>query len=154
MTTALSTDRIEKKVVLKTPRSRVWRALADPQEFGAWFGVRLEGKKFEPGVRVQGQITVPGYEHVLMDIIVERVDPEHLFSYRWHPYAVEPGVDYSSEATTLVEFRLAEVTGGTELTVVESGFDRLPLARRAEAFRMNDGGWAEQIKNIERHVAA
>ena len=154
MTTALSTDRIEKNVVLKAPRSRVWRALADPQEFGAWFGVRLEGKKFEPGVRVQGQITVPGYEHVLMDIIVERVDPEHLFSYRWHPYAVEPGVDYSSEATTLVEFRLEEVAGGTELTVVESGFDRIPLARRAEAFRMNDGGWAEQIKNIERHVAA
>ena len=154
MTTALSTDRIEKNVVLKAPRSRVWRALADPQEFGAWFGVRLEGKKFEPGVRVQGQITVPGYEHVLMDIIVERVDPEHLFSYRWHPYAVEPGVDYSSEATTLVEFRLEEVAGGTELTVVESGFDRIPLARRAEAFRMNDEGWAEQIKNIERHVAA
>lgn len=154
MTTALNTDRIEKNVILKAPRSRVWRALANPEEFGAWFGVRLEGKKFAPGVRVQGQITVPGYEHVVMDITVERVDPEHLFSYRWHPYAVEPGVDYSSEATTLVEFRLDEVAAGTELTVVESGFDRIPLARRAEAFRMNEGGWAEQIKNIERHLAA
>lgn len=153
MTVAVSTDRIEKNVVLKAPRSRVWRALADPQEFGAWFGVRLEEKKFAPGVRVQGRITVSGYEHVLMDIVVERVDPEHLFSYRWHPYAVEPGVDYSGEPTTLVEFRLEEVGAGTKLTVVESGFDRIPLARRAEAFRMNDGGWTEQIKNIERHVA-
>lgn len=154
MTTAVSTDRIQKNVVLKAPRSRVWRALANPEEFGAWFGVKLEGKKFAPGIRVHGQITVPGYEHVVMDITVERVDPEHLFSYRWHPHAVEPGVDYSSEPTTLVEFRLEEVAAGTELTVVESGFDRIPLPRRAEAFRMNDGGWAEQMKNIERHVAA
>ena len=154
MTTALNTDRIEKNVVLKAPRSRVWRALANPEEFGAWFGVKLGAKAFAPGLRVQGQITVPGYEHVVMDITVERVDPEHLFSYRWHPYAVEPGVDYSSEPTTLVELRLEEVAAGTQLTVVESGFDQIPLARRAEAFRMNDGGWAEQIKNIERHVAA
>jgi uncharacterized protein YndB with AHSA1/START domain len=154
MTTALSTDRIEKNVVLKASRSRVWRALANPQEFGAWFGVKLPGESFAAGVRVRGQITVPGYEHVVMDITVERVDPEQLFSYRWHPYAVEPGVDYSSEPTTLVEFRLDEVAAGTHLTVVESGFDRIPLARRALAFRMNEGGWAEQIKNIERHVAA
>ena len=150
----MSTDRIEKSVVLKAPRSRVWRALANPQEFGAWFGVKLEGNKFAPGIRVQGQITVPGYEYVVMDITVERVDPEQLFSYRWHPYAVEPGVDYTSEPTTLVEFRLDEVAAGTHLSVVESGFERIPLARRAEAFRMNDGGWAEQIRNIERHLAA
>ena len=148
-----NTDRIEKTVVLRAPRSRVWRAIASPDEFGAWFGVKLEGS-FAPGARVSGQITAPGYEHVTMDITVERVDPEHLFSYRWHPYAIEPGVDYSSEPTTLVEFRLEEVAGGTRLTVVESGFDRVPLARRAEAFRMNEGGWTEQLKNIERHVAA
>lgn len=154
MTTAVVTDRIEKNVVLKAPRSRVWRALANPEEFGAWFGVKLEGKQFAPGLRVQGRISVPGYEHVVMEITVERVDPEQLFSYRWHPYAVDPGVDYSSEPTTLVEFRLSEVAAGTQLSVVESGFDRLPPARRAEAFRMNDGGWAEQIKNIERHLAA
>jgi uncharacterized protein YndB with AHSA1/START domain len=148
-----NTDRIEKTVVLRAPRSRVWRAIASPDEFGAWFGVKLEGS-FAPGARVSGQITTPGYEHLTMDITVERVDPERLLSYHWHPYAVEPGVDYASEPTTLVEFRLEEVAGGTRLTVVESGFDRIPLARRAEAFRMNEGGWTEQLKNIERHVAA
>lgn len=153
MSAAVSTDRIEKNIVLRAPRSRVWRALANADEFGAWFGVKLEGRTFAPGARVQGQITVPGYEHVIMDITVERVDPERLFSYRWHPYAVERGVDYSGEPTTLVEFRLDEVAGGTQLSVVESGFDRIPLARRAEAFRMNSQGWAEQLKNIERHVA-
>jgi uncharacterized protein YndB with AHSA1/START domain len=154
MAAALATDRIEKTVVLKAPRSRVWRALAIPEEFAAWFGVRLEGQQFVPSARVRGQITIPGYEHVVLDLTVEKVEPERFFSYRWHPYAVEPGVDYSSEPTTLVEFRLEEVAGGTRLTVVESGFDRIPLARRAEAFRMNEGGWTGQLKNIERHVAA
>jgi uncharacterized protein YndB with AHSA1/START domain len=149
----MSIDRIEKSVVLKAPRSRVWRALSDAKEFGIWFGVKLEGA-FTPGARVSGRITIPGYEHVTMDVTVERVEPEHLFSYRWHPYAIEPDVDYSGEPTTLVEFRLEEVEGGTRLTVVESGFDRIPEARRALAFRMNEGGWAAQIKNIERHVAA
>lgn len=153
MNTAVNTDRIEKSIVLRAPRSRVWRALTDAEEFGAWFGVKLEGKQFVRGARVQGQITVPGYEHLIMDITVERVDAERLFSYRWHPYAVEPGVDYSSEPATLVEFQLDDVAGGTQLRVVESGFDRIPLARRAEAFRMNSQGWAEQMKNIERHVA-
>ncbi len=149
----MSTDRIEKKVFLKSPKSRVWRAIATAEEFGAWFGVRLEGA-FAPGARVSGRITIPGYEHVIMDITIERVDPERLFSYRWHPHAVEPGVDYSGEPTTLVEFRLEEVAGGTELTVIESGFDRIPASRRAEAFRMNEQGWAGQLRNIERHVAA
>jgi uncharacterized protein YndB with AHSA1/START domain len=147
----MSTDRIEKNIVLRAPRSRVWRAIAGAEEFGSWFGVKLEGA-FAPGARVKGRITTPGYEHVTMDITIERIDPESFFSYRWHPYAVEPGVDYSTEPTTLVEFRLDEVAGGTRLTVVESGFDRIPLARRDEAFRMNDQGWAEQLKNIERHV--
>ena len=148
-----STDRIEKTVVLKAPQSRVWRALTDATQFGAWFRVNLEGE-FEEGATVRGRITHPGYEHVTMEMLVERIQPEHLFSYRWHPYAVEPGVDYSAEPTTLVEFRLDAVEGGTRLTVVESGFDRLPGARRDEAFRMNDGGWAAQLQNIERHVAA
>jgi uncharacterized protein YndB with AHSA1/START domain len=147
----MSTDRIEKDIVLRAPRSRVWRAIASADEFGAWFGVKLEGA-FAAGARVKGRITSPGYEHVIMDITVERIDPERLFSYRWHPHAVEPGVDYSGEPTTLVEFHLDEVAGGTRLRVVESGFDRIPLARRAEAFRMNDQGWAAQLKNIERHV--
>jgi uncharacterized protein YndB with AHSA1/START domain len=149
----MSTDRIEKTIVLRAPRSRVWRALAHADEFGAWFGVALEGA-FAPGARLTGRITTPGHEHLTIEIAVEQVQPEELLSYRWHPYAFEPGVDYAHEPTTLVEFHLAEVAGGTQLTVVESGFDRIPLARRATAFRMNDQGWAEQITNIARYVAA
>ncbi|MGH2584363.1 MAG: SRPBCC family protein [Dehalococcoidia bacterium] len=149
----MSSDRIEKKILLRAPRSRVWRAITNAQEFGAWFGVTLEGA-FAPGARVEGRVTNPGYEHVVMQITIERVDPEHLFSYRWHPHAIEPGVDYSNEPTTLVEFRLEEVAGGTQLTVAESGFDRIPLARRAIAFRMNDQGWGAQLKNIEQYVTA
>lgn len=150
----MSTDRIEKTVVLKAPRSRVWRAIADATEFGRWFGVNLEAP-FAPGAQVTGRITSRGYEHVVMSITIERIEPERLFSFRWHPYAIEPGVDYSAEPTTLVEFRLEEAAAGaqTELTVVESGFDRIPAARRAEAFRMNEKGWASQLKNIERHVS-
>ena len=149
----MSTDRIEKNVVLRAPRSRVWRALANPEEFGVWFGAKLQGR-FTPGARVQGPITYPGYEHLTMEITVERVEPERLFSFRWHPDAIDPAVDYSSEPTTLVEFRLEEVEGGTRLTVVESGFDRIPLARREKAFKDNDSGWAQQMKNIERHVSS
>jgi len=147
----MQTDRIEKQVLLRAPRARVWRALTDSAEFGAWFGVRVQGA-FAQGARVKGQITTPGYEHVTLEIDIERIEPERLFSYRWHPYAVDAKVDYSSEPTTLVEFRLEEAKEGTRLTIVESGFDRIPAARRAEAFRMNDGGWTYQIKNIERHV--
>jgi len=149
----MSTDRIEKTIFLRAPRSRVWRAIAKAEEFGTWFGAKLESG-FAPGARVTGRITTPGYEHVIMDITIERVDPERLLSLRWHPYAIEPGVDYSGEPTTLVEFRLEEAPGGTRLTVTESGFDRIPVSRRAEAFRMNDQGWAEQMKNIERYVGA
>jgi uncharacterized protein YndB with AHSA1/START domain len=149
----MSTDRIEKKVVLRAPRSRVWRAIATSNEFGAWFGVKLDDAAFAPGALVKGRITVPGYEEWKFELTIERMEPERLFSYRWHPYP-EPGVDTTSEPTTLVEFRLEDVAGGTELTVVESGFDRIPLARRAKAFRMNDQGWAEQLRNVERHVAA
>ena len=147
-----STDRIEKKVLLRASRSRVWRALTDAREFGAWFRVAFEGA-FVEGKTVRGRITHPGYEHVTMEVLIERIEPERLFSYRWHPYAVNPEVDYSTEPTTLVEFRLEEAEGGTLLTIVESGFDRLPSGRRAEAFRMNEGGWSEQIANIERHVS-
>jgi uncharacterized protein YndB with AHSA1/START domain len=146
------TDRIEKRILLRAPRSRVWRALTDAAEFGSWFGVKLESP-FTPGATVRGRITHPGYDHLTMEVIVERVEPEEYFSYRWHPYAVDAKVDYSSEPTTLVEFRLDEAAHGTVLTIVESGFDRIPLARRAEAFRMNDGGWTAQAQNIERHVA-
>jgi uncharacterized protein YndB with AHSA1/START domain len=149
---APSTDRIEKRVVLSAPRSRVWRAIANAQEFGTWFRMNLEGD-FEEGATIRGQVTLPGYEHVTVEMQVEHIDPERYFSYRWHPYAVDPAVDYSAEPTTLVEFALEESEGGTALTIIESGFDRVPLARRSEAFRMNDEGWAGQIENIERHVA-
>jgi uncharacterized protein YndB with AHSA1/START domain len=148
-----STDRIEKEIVLRAPRSRVWHALADPDEFGAWFGMKLEGT-FAPGGLARGQIALPEHGRVTVDIAIERMDPETRMSYRWHPYAVESGVDYSSERTTLVEFQLEEVADGTRLTVVESGFDRIPLARRAEALRMNDAGWAGQLQNIARYVAS
>lgn len=145
-------DRIERQVVLQAPRSRVWRALTDAQEFGSWFGVKVTGS-FSPGARVRGAITHPGYEHVTWDITIERMEPERLFSWRWHPYSVEPGVDYSGEPTTLVVFELEDVPGGTRLTVVESGFDQVPLARRAQAYRMNAEGWTIQVQAIERYVS-
>ena len=152
MQTTTTTDRIEKQLVLRASRSRVWRALTDSSEFGSWFGVRLT-TPFAEGTAIRGQITHPKYSHVTMEMIVERMHPERYFSYRWHPYAVDPAYDYSAEPTTLVEFTLEEVEAGTKLTIVESGFDRVPLSRRAEAFRMNEGGWTQQIRNIERHVA-
>jgi uncharacterized protein YndB with AHSA1/START domain len=150
---ATSTDRIEKTILLRAPRARVWRAIANAEEFGTWFLVKLAGP-FVAGARVRGEITHPAYKGFSFELFVERIEPERLFSYRWHPYAVDPAVDYSAEPTTLVEFRLEEVADGTQLTIVESGFDALPPARRATAFKMNESGWAEQLKNIERHVAA
>jgi len=149
--TTTTTDRIQKQVLLRAPRARVWRALTDAQEFGQWFGVKLAGP-FAPGARVRGKITHKGYEDYPFEITIERMEPERLLSWRWHPYSVEPGVDYSAEPTTLVEFKLEDTADGTVLTVVESGFDRIPLARRAKAFEMNDRGWTEQLKSIERHV--
>jgi uncharacterized protein YndB with AHSA1/START domain len=149
-----STDRIERKILLKAPRSRVWRALSDAKEFGDWFGVDFKGKAFVAGKPVQGKITYPGYEHLVMEVLVERVVPERLLSWRWHPAAIDPAVDYSQEPTTLVVFELEEGEGGTSLSVVESGFDKIPAERRATAFRMNASGWEEQMRNIEKHVAA
>ncbi|MEO8911228.1 MAG: SRPBCC family protein [Gemmatimonadaceae bacterium] len=151
-TTRPNTDRIEKRATLKAPQARVWRALSNPEEFGKWFGVTLEGG-FAEGKTTLGKLKYPGYEHLTLELLIERIQPERYFSFRWHPYAIDASTDYSSEPTTLVEFRLEEADAGTLLTIVESGFDRIPLARRAEAFRMNDNGWTSQIKNIERHVA-
>ncbi len=147
-----STDRIEKQVILRAPRSRVWRAISDAKEFGTWFGVKLEGT-FVEGATISGKITYPGYEHLTMEVQVERIEAEKYFAYRWHPYAIDPAVDYSTEPTTLVEFRLDEADGGTLLTIVESGFDRIPAERRAKAFPMNDQGWTQQMRSIERHVS-
>ncbi|MEK6702475.1 MAG: SRPBCC family protein [Planctomycetota bacterium] len=147
-----STDRIEKRIELAAPVARVWRALTDHKEFSQWFRVNLEGP-FVPGKITRGRITYPGYEHLVMEVVVQKMESERLFSFNWHPYAVDSKADYSKEPPTLVEFRLQKTPTGTLLVVSESGFDSIPLARRAEAFRMNDGGWTEQVKNIEAHVA-
>lgn len=147
------TDKIEKSVVLRAPRSRVWRAIADSREFGEWFKVVFTDK-FAEGKTITGRITHAGFENVPMEITIERIQPEEYFSYRWHPYAKDPNIDYSKEVATLVEFRLSDSPEGTLLVITESGFDQIPAERRAEAFRMNDNGWTGQIRNIERHVAA
>jgi uncharacterized protein YndB with AHSA1/START domain len=150
--TQQSTDRIEKRFEVRAPRARVWRAISDATEFGTWFGMKLEGE-FAAGTTVQGRLTIPNYDHLTLDLQIERVDPENYFAYRWHPYAIDPEVDYSAEPTTLVEFHLEEIAGGTVVTIVESGFNRIPLARRAVAFRMNEQGWEGQAKKLERYVA-
>ena len=144
-------DRIEKTIDIKAPRSRVWRALTDHKEFGAWFRVKLDGP-FVPGQVSRGQITHPGYEHLKWEAVVQKVEPERLFSFTWHPYAIDPNTDYSAEPPTLVEFTLEDAAGGTRLRVVESGFDKIPTHRRDEAFRMNDGGWTAQMRNINDYV--
>jgi uncharacterized protein YndB with AHSA1/START domain len=145
------TDRIEKTIELKVPVSRVWRALTDHHKFGEWFRVKLDGP-FTPGQVCRGRITYPGYEHLRWEAVVQMIEPERLFSFTWHPYAVDPNQDYSGEPSTLVEFTLQKIGTGTLLRVVESGFDKLPSNRRGEAFRMNDNGWSEQVQNIARHV--
>ncbi len=146
------TDRIEKRIELKAPVARVWRALTDYREFGEWFRVKIDGP-FVAGEVSRGQITYPGYEHLPWEAVVKAIEPERLFSFTWHPYAHDPKMDYSQEPQTLVEFQLEKTAAGTLLTVTESGFDKIPAARRAEAFMRNEGGWAQQMKNIERYVA-
>jgi len=153
MSTASDTDRIERSVVINAPRARVWRALSNAEEFGTWFGAKLGGETFAPGRRTRGQVAIGGCEHMSFDVVVERVEPQDLLSFRWHPYAIDAAVDYTKEERTLVTFTLKDAPGNaTLLTVVESGFDKLPSARRDEAFRMNEGGWSEQMKNIQQHV--
>jgi len=145
-------NRIEKRIELKAPLSRVWRAISDHHEFGTWFRVNIESP-FVAGKLAEGQITHPGYEHVRWKAVIQRIEPERLFSFTWHPYAIAPGVDYSGETPTLVEFRLQKTATGTLLVVTETGFDKVPADRRADAFRMNDSGWTQQMKNIEAHVS-
>jgi uncharacterized protein YndB with AHSA1/START domain len=152
----MTKDRIEKSVELKAPISRVWRALTDHREFGEWFRVKLDGP-FVPGQVSRGQMTYPGYEHVKWEAVIEKMEHERLFSFRWpHPKSLEKADaprDYSGEPTTLVEFRLERIAGGTLLVLTESGFDQLPRDRRAKVFRENEGGWTEQLKNLENYVA-
>jgi uncharacterized protein YndB with AHSA1/START domain len=157
------TDRIEKKILLRAPRTRVWRAITDSREFGEWFGVRFDGP-FKPGAPQRGvlvgtsvdaEVARMQREHsgIPFDIVIDRIEPERMFSFRWHPFAIEKGVDYSAEPTTLIQFALEEVPGGTMLTVTESGFDAVPLARRAQAFSANEQGWSIMVTMIEKYLA-
>ena len=145
------TDSIEKVIELAAPISRVWRALTDHEEFGQWFQVKLEGP-FEVGEVSRGRITYPGYEHFVWRAVVERMEPESLFSFRWHHNDVHPDKDLAGQPTTQVEFRLAETSNGTRLTITETGFSALPDPRRLEIFRQNSDGWDGQVKSIAAHV--
>jgi uncharacterized protein YndB with AHSA1/START domain len=148
-----TTERIVRTIELRHPRSKVWRALTDSQEFGRWFGVVFT-EPFAPGARLRGTITVPGYEGMTMEIAIDRMETERVFSWRWHPGAVEPDATFRDEEMTNVVFDLADSPGGTRLTVTETGFERVPIARRAKALRDNTGGWEMQMLAIERHLAA
>jgi len=167
-----SFDRIEKRVALRAPVSRVWRAIADAGEFGRWFGVELDGE-FAVGKQITGCLKVKFKEEDILEYqkqlglppskvkfpepgfvfcTPERIEPETYFSFRWIPYGIDADIDPETEPTTLVEFRLEETTEGTLLTITESGFDRVPAHRRERAFRMNEGGWSGQAENIRRYV--
>jgi uncharacterized protein YndB with AHSA1/START domain len=157
------TDRIEKRILLRAPRERVWSAISQAKQFGTWFGMAFDGE-FAAGTRLSGKITPTkvdaevaqaqaSYAGMPFEIAVDRIEPMRLFSFRWHPYAVEPDTDYSSEPMTLVSFELEEAAEGTWLTITESGFDKIPLARRAEAFTCNEQGWEAQTRLIERYLA-
>ena len=152
MSSRASTDRIEKVVNLDVPPSRVWRALTDVRQFNAWFGSALTGV-FTPGAEVSGKLTFRNFEHVTMTLWIETMEPERFFSFRWHPYAIEAGVDFSAEPTTRVTFTLEDAGAATRLTIVESGFDAIPESRRAKAFTMNSKGWDGQIENIRKFLA-
>src|SRR6266436_5789270 len=145
-------NQIEKRIELAAPVSRVWRALTDHREFGEWFRVKLDGP-FVPGQVSRGHVTYPGYEHLKWEAVVQKMDPERLFSFTWHPYAIDPKMDYSKETPTLIEFRLEKIENGTRLSLSESGFDKIPSYRRYEAFQKDDHGWTEQMKNIESYIA-
>ncbi|SEG62743.1 Uncharacterized conserved protein YndB, AHSA1/START domain [Bryocella elongata] len=142
---------IERSIEIAAPVSRVWAAIADHKAFGEWFGVALD-QPFLPGQPSTGFITVPGYEHVRWTATVADVLPERLLSFYWHPYAIDPAIDYSGEQPTLVEFRLEPTSTGTLLTVVESGFDHVPEARRATAYLMNSRGWTTQVARIKSYA--
>ena len=148
----MSADRLEREVFIRAPRDKVWRAISDAKEFGAWFGVALE-QPFAPGASITGKITdPPGHEHLSFRLWVERIEPTHLFTFRWHPYAIDPHHDYSQEPKTLVTFELDDAPGGTRLVVRESGFDALPPSRRDEAFLRNGQGWTIQADRVKAHV--
>jgi uncharacterized protein YndB with AHSA1/START domain len=160
----MSTDRIEKKVLMRASRERVWRAVSDAAEFGGWFGVAFDGP-FAAGTRLTGKIVPTSVDAEVAKLqephkgkafawLIDRIEPMRRIAFRWHPFAVEPDVDYTKEPMTLIVFELEEVSGGTLLTITESGFDQIPLERRAKAFTANDGGWTMQMTLIEKYLAA
>jgi uncharacterized protein YndB with AHSA1/START domain len=155
MTQVSDTDRIERSILINAPRERVWRALTNADEFGAWFGADLTGQQFQPGQRARGRITHCGYTDNFFDAVIERIQPQDLMSFHWHPFAVNPSIDYAAEEPTLVTFTLKDVPGqGVLLTVVESGFDKVPASRRREAFEMNSPGWEAQLHNVARYASS
>src|SRR4029434_2011382 len=141
----MSKDQIEKSVVLEAPRAQVWRALSDAKSFGEWFGVQLTGL-FAPGARIRGKVTLKGYEDLPIEFRIERMEPERFLSWQWHPYAIDPQIDYSAEPTTFVVLELEEIPGGTRLWVRESGFEAIPSSRRREAYDANEKGWTMQME--------
>jgi uncharacterized protein YndB with AHSA1/START domain len=158
----MTTDRIQKHIVLKSSRERVWQAISDSARFGAWFGAQFDGP-FVAGTRLLGRIAPTQVDHEVaklqeprkgkeFQIVVETVEPMNRFAFRWHPFAIDPNCDYSKEPMTLVTFELSEAEGGTLLTITESGFDQIPIERRAQAFQANDGGWTHQAKLIEKYL--
>ena len=158
-----TTDRIEKKVVLRAPRERVWNAISDAKQFGSWFGVEFDGP-FVAGAHMKGRMTPTkvdrdvakrqeAYAGMEFDCTIDRIEPMTVFSFRWHPFAIDPKVDYSHEPATLVVFQLDEVADGTQLTITESGFDKIPLERRAKAFAANEGGWTIQAELLAKYIA-
>ncbi len=154
MNSISDTDRIERSIVIDAPRERVFTALSDAEKFGAWFGANLQGQTFAPGQRTRGQITICGHEDAIFDIVVERIEPHDTMAFHWHPYAVDPAIDYAKEEPTLVTFLLKDAPGkATLLTVVESGFDKVPPERRLEAFRMNGKGWEAQLNNVAAYAS-
>jgi uncharacterized protein YndB with AHSA1/START domain len=157
-------DRIEKEILLHAPPEPVWRAISDSGRFGAWFGVAFDGP-FAAGARLTGRITPTTVDEEIarlqepyagkaFEFLVERIEPMRRISFRWHPFAVDAGVDYSNEPMTLIALEMREAAGSVILTISESGFDRIPHARRARAIAANDGGWAMQMKLIEKYLAA
>jgi uncharacterized protein YndB with AHSA1/START domain len=145
------TNRIDKRIEVKAPVSRVWRALTDYQQFGEWFCAKMDGP-FLPGQVVRGVTTYPGHEGHQFDVVVQKIEPERLFSFTWHPYAVDTKIDYSKEPPTLVEFKLEQTEDGTVILLSESGFEKVPESRRLEAFRKNDEGWTEMIESLANYV--
>jgi uncharacterized protein YndB with AHSA1/START domain len=145
-------NKIEKSIELPAPVSQVWRAVTDSEQFGEWFGVKL-ANSFIAGQKTQGQITHPGLEHVKFEASVLKIDPEKHFSFHWHPYAIDASIDYTKETPTLVEFKFDKTMAGTKLTIVETGFDKIPEHRQEEAYNMHEDGWQQQLKNIENYIA-